>query len=65
LQANPLIRQAARKVEAANTLFPDASDDRFGDAAGEAIENCQRALGICGGPLADQTHETIMELAIG
>jgi len=40
----------------------DERDDEFGDAAGEAIEDCKRALGICGGPLADEVEAVIHSL---
>jgi len=65
LPKHPLVREAVLKVEAANLLFPiDERDDEFGDAAGEAVEDCKRALGIGeDGPLADIVNDMILELA--
>jgi hypothetical protein len=63
LPKHPAVRQAVLKVKAANLLFPvDERGDEFGDAAGEAIEQCQRALGVCGGPLADEGEAVIHSL---
>jgi len=67
LVKHPLVRDAARKVAAANLLFPgDDGDALFGEYAGRAIEECHEALGICGdGPIADMMdmQDTILELA--